>query len=44
MGDGKLMVDKGWLMSSMTSLPVDNLPQWMGQVPLKSVMIERVRQ
>ena len=40
--EGNLMVEKGWLMSSKTSVSVDNLPQWMGQFPLKSVVIERV--
>ena len=39
---GKLVVENGWLMTSKTSVLSDNLPQWMGQVPLKSVMIERV--
>jgi hypothetical protein len=40
--EGSLNVEKSWLMSSTTSVSVDNLPQWMGQVPLKSVVIERV--
>ena len=35
-------MEKGWLMSSTTSVSVNSLPQWMGQVPLKSVVIERV--
>ena len=40
--EGNLRVEKDWLISSKTSVSVDNLPQWMGQVPLKSVVIERV--
>ena len=39
---GSLTVERGWLLSSKTSVSVDSLPQWMGQVPLKSVVIERV--
>ena len=39
---GKLVVENGWLMSSKSSVVSNTLPQWMGQVPLKSVMIERV--
>ena len=39
---GDLVVENGWLLSSETALAVDQLPQWMGQITLKGVEVERV--
>ena len=39
---GYLVVEKGWLMSTESTLNVDQLPHWMGQITLKGVLTDRV--
>ena len=39
---GYLVVEKGWLMSNESTLNVDQLPHWMGQITLKGVVTDRV--
>ena len=35
-------MEKGWLMSADSTLNVDQLPHWMGQITLKGVVTDRV--
>ena len=43
MQSGQFVIKKEWLMSESSEVVSGNLPHWMGQITLKGVEVERVR-